>query len=200
MKAVRYRNEEGRLAGSRLGDSKHLSYYELLLAGGVSTAEERATAAFVLGLIGAIFHLIGGLAFIFIGTLLAGFGFGGQIPPGAPPGSAEALAGIGFGLIAVAVIFIILAFLGAFWMYSGDKRRTTYGGVLTLIVAIIAFPTLWGLFIGSLLGFIGAILGLVWNPTPAMPAPAPVAAAPPVAPAPMQQTAPAPEPEESSDE
>ncbi len=148
----------------------------------------------MLGLIGAIFHLIGGLAFIFIGTIFAGFGFAGLIP------DAPLLAGIGFALIAVAVIFILLAFLGAFWMYSGDKTRTTYGGILTLIVAIIAFPTLWGLFIGSLLGFIGAILGLVWSPTPAMPAPAPAAAAPPVAPAPMQQTAPAPEPEESSDE
>ncbi len=200
MKAVRERNEVERLARSRLGDSKQLSGPELLLAGGVSTAEERATAAFVLGLIGAIFHLIGGLAFIFIGTLFAGFGLGGLIPPDAPPGSQGLLAGIGFALIAVAVIFIILAFLGAFWMYSGDKRRTTYGGILTLIIAIIAFPTLWGLFIGSLLGFIGAILGLVWSPTPAMPAPAPAAAAPPVAPAPMQQTAPAPEPEESSDE
>jgi len=194
------RREWGRKAGrSRFDDSKQLSSPELLLVGGVSTAEERATAAFVLGLIGAIFHLIGGLAFIFIGTLFAGFGFAGLIPD-APPGSQGLLAGIGFALIAVAVIFIILAFLGAVWMYSGDKRKTTYGGILTLIIAIIAFPTLWGLFIGSLLGFIGAILGLVWSPTPAMPAPAPSAAAPPVAPAPMQQAAPAPEPEESSDE
>ena len=153
----------------------------------------------MLGLIGAIFHLIGGLAFIFVGTLFAGFGLGG-FPPDTPLVIPGGFAGIGFALIAAAVIFIILAFLGAFWMYSGDKTRTTYGGVLTLIVAIIALPTLWGLFIGSLLGFIGAILGLVWSPTPAMPAPAPAAAAPPVAPAPMQQTAPPPEPEESSDE
>ena len=187
--------------GSLLADSKQLSGPELLRARGVSTAEERATAAFVLGLIGAIFHLIGGLAFIFIGTLFAGFGLGGLIPD-APPGSEGALVGLGFALIAVALIFIILAFLGAFWMYSGDKRRTMYGGVLTLIIAIIAFPTLWGLFIGSLLGFIGAILGLVWSPTPVMPAPAPApaVAAPPAAPAPMQQTEPAPEPDESSDE
>ncbi len=107
----------------------------------------------MLGLIGAIFHIIGGLFFIFFGAFLAAFGLGGLVP-GAPLGSVEVLAGIGLIFIALPVIFIVLAFLGAFWMNSWDKRRTTYGGILTLIIAIIAFPTLWGLFIGSLLGFI----------------------------------------------
>ncbi|MFQ5919982.1 MAG: hypothetical protein ACE5I4_08085 [Thermoplasmata archaeon] len=149
----------------------------------------------MLGLVGAIFHLIGGVAFIFLGALLAGFGLGGLIP-GAPTGSEGLLAGLGIAFVALAVIFIVLAFLGAFWMYSGDKRKTTYGGILTLIIAIIAFPTFWGFFIGSLLGFIGAILGLVWNPMPAMPAPAPAAAAaPPAAPAPAPEPMPEPEPE-----
>lgn len=158
-------------------------------------AVEKATGAFVLGLVGAIFHLIGGLAFIFLGTLMAGIGFAGI--PGAPSGTTEMLAGVGLVFIALPVIFIVLAFLGAFWMYSGDKRKTTYGGILTLIIAIIAFPTIWGIFIGSLLGFIGGILGLVWSPTPAMPAPAPAAMPPPAAPAPEPTM---PEPEESSTE
>ncbi|MCJ2531337.1 MAG: hypothetical protein LN413_03325 [Candidatus Thermoplasmatota archaeon] len=156
---------------------------------------EKATGAFVLGLVGAIFHLIGGLVFIFVGTLFLGFAG----IPGTGAGTPEMFAGIGLVLIALPVIFIVLAFLGAFWMYSGDKRRTTYGGVLTLIISIVAFATLWGLFLGSLLGFIGAILALVWNPTPAMPAPALAATPPPAMPAPAPAAtpppaAPAPEP------
>ncbi|MEE9592569.1 MAG: hypothetical protein V3W28_03195 [Thermoplasmata archaeon] len=129
--------------------------------------------------------------------MFAFLGFGGVIPE-VPPGQVipAGLAGIGLVLVAAAVIFIVLAFLGAFWMYSGQKSKTTWGAVLTLVIAIIALPTLWGVFIGSLLGFIGAILGLVWTPTPAMPAPAPAAMPPPVAPAP----APAPEPEEPAAE
>lgn len=145
----------------------------------------------MLGLIAAIFHLIGGLFFIFFGTIFAFVGLGGVIPD-APPGSQQFLAGFGLVLVALAVVFIVLAFLGAVWMYSGDKSKTTWGGVLTLVIAIIALPTLWGVFIGSLLGFIGGILALVWTPTTAMPAPVPAAMPPPAAPAP----APEPEPEE----
>ncbi len=101
-----------------------------------------------------------------------GFGFMGFMP-GMTPFTPEALAGLGLLFIALAVIFIVLAFLGAFWLYSGDKTKTMYGGIVTLVIAIIAFPTIWGLVVGSILGFVGGILGLVWSPTPAMPAPTP---------------------------
>ena len=70
-----------------------------------------------------------------------------------------------YGLSGLAVIFIVLAFLGAFWLYSGDKTKTMYGGVVTLIIAIVALPTIWGLYLGSILGFVGGILGVLWSPT-----------------------------------
>jgi hypothetical protein len=38
-----------------------------------------------------------------------------------------------------------------------------------LIISIVAFPTMWGFMIGSLLMFISSILGLTWTP-PAQPA------------------------------
>lgn len=129
--------------------------------------EDRPTAAFVLALIGAIFHLIGGALVVFIAVGMTAVGLFGFLPM---------VAG-GLLIGGVAILFIVLAFLGAFWMNSTDKGSVTRGGIVTLVIAIIALPTLWGFFIGSLLGFIGAILGLVWNP--GLPSPAPMAQTPP---------------------
>ncbi len=108
----------------------------------------------MLALIGAIFHTIGGIIFIagtIVGLGVAGFAYGTTL--------------LFYGLSGLAVIFIVLAFLGAFWLYSGDKMKTMYGGVVTLIIAIVALPTIWGLYLGSILGFIGGFWGLVWSPT-----------------------------------
>ncbi len=118
--------------------------------------EDRPTAAFVLALLGAIFHLIAGGFVLLLATVTTVVGFT-IFPP---------LAAGGLLVTLVVGIFIILAFLGAIWMYSGDRRRVSQGAVLTLLISILALPTLWGFIIGSLLGFIGAILGLVWQPTP----------------------------------
>ncbi len=136
--------------------------------------EDRPTAAFVLALIGAIFHTIGGIVMATAGAFIAFLVF----------------PGLGLLLTGLAIVFIVLAFLGVYWLYTGNKTQVTYGGVLTLVIAVIAFPTIWGFFVGSLLGFIGGILGIVWKPMPAPVAPVAQPAAP-VAPAP---TAPAPEP------
>ncbi len=129
--------------------------------------EDRPTAAFVLALIGAIFHTIGGITMATLGAFFAFLVF----------------PGLGLLLTGLAIVFIVLAFLGVYWLYTGNKTQVTYGGVLTLVIAIVAFPTIWGFFIGSLLGFIGGILGLVWKPMPSPVAPIAQPAAP-VAPAP----------------
>lgn len=136
---------------------------------------ERATAAFVLALIAAILHLIIGIGLATIAAFAATLGI---------------LGGLGLGGLAVSIAFlawtvavIVLAFVGAFWLYSGDKTRTTYGGILTLLVAFLALPTLWGFGLGFLLGLIGGILGLVWSPIPAVAPGVPAAPVPPPMPA-----------------
>jgi hypothetical protein len=71
--------------------------------------------------------------------------------------------------IASAIIISGLSFYGAVMMNSTGVRRVRTGATIVLIISIIALPTMWGFMIGSLLMFIGSILGLTWTP-PAQPA------------------------------
>jgi hypothetical protein len=105
---------------------------------------EKPTAAFVLSLIGGIFLLLGGL----LATVGFSFVFGGL----------GALVGI------VGVIFGLIVIIGAVMLYQKPQSHTMWG-VVILILSIIAFPSLWGFGIGSLLAFIGAILALVYKPS-----------------------------------
>jgi zinc ribbon protein len=105
---------------------------------------DKPTAAFVLSLIGGIFLLLGGV--------LAAVGFSFVF------GGLGALVGI------VGVIFGFIVILGAVMLYQKPQSHTMWG-VVILILSIIAFPSLWGFGIGSLLAFIGAILALVYKPT-----------------------------------
>ncbi len=62
---------------------------------------------------------------------------------------------LGFGVVALA--------LGATSVYllGKDKPDVTLGSVLALLGAVLAFPLMWGFMVGSLLMFVGAIVGLV---------------------------------------
>jgi len=63
-----------------------------------------------------------------------------------------------------AVIVIALGVYGAVLMNSTRVGRVRMGATLVLIASIIAFPTMWGFMIGSLLMFVGSLLGLTWVP------------------------------------
>jgi len=71
--------------------------------------------------------------------------------------------------IVSAIIIAGLSFYGAVMMNSVNVRKVRTGATIVLIASIIALPTMWGFMIGSLLMFIGSILGLTWTP-PAQPA------------------------------
>ncbi len=105
---------------------------------------DKPTAAFVLSLIGGIFLLLGGV----LATVGFSFVFGGL--------------GAIFGI--VGVIFGLIVILGAVMLYQKPQSHTMWG-VVILILSIVAFPSLWGFGIGSLLAFIGAILALVYKPS-----------------------------------
>ena len=68
------------------------------------------------------------------------------------------------GWIGLSVAVIVASIIGIFWMNSSNLERVRTGSTLVLIASLLAFPTMWGLFIGSLLMFIGGILGLTWMP------------------------------------
>lgn len=57
-----------------------------------------------------------------------------------------------------------LSFLAAYWIGSRVEDKVRAGSIIALVIAILAFPTMWGLAIGSLLLFIAGILGLTWQP------------------------------------
>lgn len=70
----------------------------------------------------------------------------------------------GFVWLILALVVIGLGAYGAVLMNSADISKVRTGSTLVLIVSIIAFPTMWGFLIGSLLMFIGGLLGLTWLP------------------------------------
>jgi hypothetical protein len=67
------------------------------------------------------------------------------------------LAGI---WIIISVISIVLGTVGVMWMKSAKIGKLRSGAVLVLVAAIVAFPTMWGFWIGSILMLVGAIMGL----------------------------------------
>ncbi|MGP8124665.1 MAG: DUF6114 domain-containing protein [Nitrososphaerales archaeon] len=118
---------------------------------------EKPTTAFVLSLIGGIFVIIGGLATAAIGAALTFFigGIGGII----------GLIGVFWGILIV--VFAVM-------LNSNPKNHTTYGALILIFSLLSWFGSFGGLFIGFLLGLIGGILAITWNPTVQTPTQAPI--------------------------
>ena len=130
--------------------------------------EEKPIAAFTLSLIGLALQAVGAILFAYVVFYGWGSGFWG---PGMTMGPWMMMGGPWFGgalgsplssLFAVAVI--ALGVLGVFWMNASELSRVRTGSTLVLVASIIAFPTMFGFMIGSLLMLIGGILGLTWQP------------------------------------
>ncbi len=125
---------------------------------------ERPTAAFVLSLLAGIFYLIAGIAVAAIASIALLIPFAG---------------GFIFAVGLIGLVSGILMIFGASMMNSEDKGRVRSGSILVLVFLLVgAIFTLGGIGIGFILGLIGSILGLTWNPTP--PPPVPQAATAPV--------------------
>lgn len=130
--------------------------------------EEKPIAAFTLSVIGLALQAVGAVFFAY--SMLYGWG-GGFWGPGMMMGPWMMMGGSWFGgalwsplssIFAVAVI--ALGVLGVFWMNASELSMVRTGSALVLVASIIAFPTMFGFMIGSLLMFIGGILGLTWQP------------------------------------
>ncbi|MGC8636419.1 MAG: hypothetical protein ACP5T5_05275 [Thermoprotei archaeon] len=85
-----------------------------------------------------------------------GFGMMGYYRGAYPYGYGFAWLGfwLGFALVALGLGAV------AVYMLGKDKPDVTVGSILALLGAVLAFPLMWGFMIGSLLMFVGALLGL----------------------------------------
>lgn len=100
---------------------------------------ERPTAAFVLSLVGGIFVLL--------------VGYDVVIEVGGDFGFLGALWGV-------------LTIIGAIMLYANPERHATWGALIIVLSALSWIGALGGGFVGFLLGLIGGILGMTFNPKP----------------------------------
>ncbi|MCL5067045.1 MAG: hypothetical protein M1368_01665 [Thaumarchaeota archaeon] len=135
--------------------------------------ENKPVAAFTLAVVGLALQAIGGLFLAYMAWFFSwnhnyfGFGFMGpwmMFGGGWPWMFGFSPFSFAFFLI-FAAVEIALGVIGVVWMNSANLGRIRTGSTLVLIASIIAFPTMWGFMIGSLLMLIGSILGLTWQPS-----------------------------------
>ncbi|MFQ5761510.1 MAG: hypothetical protein ACE5PO_00610 [Candidatus Bathyarchaeia archaeon] len=141
----------------------------------MATIQDKPVTAFTLSLIGVVLQAIGAAFAATAAFYAATFWSGGMMGPGMMGGGMMGpwmMGGpwfwgfgwspffIGFGILALA-----LGMLGVLWLNTSDVSRVKTGATLVLVASIIAFPTMFGFVIGSVLMFIGSILGLTWQPT-----------------------------------
>lgn len=120
-------------------------------------SDEKPAAAFILSLSAGIIILIGGLiygmALSIAGALLLWIPFAG--------GAIAAFAllwlfiGVGSG---AAVVY------GAVMINSGKAEKIRTGSVLVLAFSLVSVVATGGFGLGTVLGAIGGILGLLWKP------------------------------------
>ena len=65
--------------------------------------------------------------------------------------------------IFVTVVLLGLELIGVILIYSSDVSKVRIGSTIVLVTSLLAYSTLWGFFIGSILSLIGSILGLIWK-------------------------------------
>lgn len=123
---------------------------------------KRATAGFILSLVGGIIDAIVAVLFIAVASWIAETETLLEFMRGYGHGMAWGLIELQQLLVTLGVIGLILAILviiGAILIYMPGKE--VIGGILVLVFSIINFfPTLGGFFIGSILGIIGGALGI----------------------------------------
>ncbi|MBO3800597.1 MAG: hypothetical protein FGF52_06080 [Candidatus Brockarchaeota archaeon] len=145
---------------------------------------EKPIFPLLLSMIGATLVIISGLVIVAFITLISVSALIMEEVIGEIPiiGSISAyLVGLVFEeiIISLAVFGIcpivigILMFIGAVIMNSTNKSRVKRGSIIVIIFSIIAVFLGGGFYIGSILGIIGGILGLVWKPSKAVLPPPP---------------------------
>ncbi len=132
--------------------------------------------AFVLSLIGGILILLGGGMRSMIGSfwfpygfgMMGGFrGWGGMMGYGYPDYGYGLMGGLGFGLFGIlGLIFGGIVVISAIMLNSKPQEHTTWGILIAIFSVLSIFGGAMGGFgIGLVLGLIGGVLAVIWNPT-----------------------------------
>jgi hypothetical protein len=119
-------------------------------------AIEKPTAAYALSLIGGILILIGGIGHAFLGAICGSLV---SMIPGA-----ESAGGVIFLYMSLGLICGIIVIIGAVMINKAEPAKVKTGSVLVLVFSIISIISGGGFYIGTILGIVGGILGLVWKP------------------------------------
>lgn len=122
------------------------------------TPARRATAGFIISLIGGIIDAFVALIIISAGSWLGQFG--NMLPGGYGLGEGFGIAGAVVTTVgAIGLILAVVVIIGAILIYMPGKE--VVGGILVLIFSIVSlFFTLGGFIIGLILGIIGGALGI----------------------------------------
>jgi hypothetical protein len=104
--------------------------------------------AFTLSLIAGIFVLLGGLIVAVIGAVFTFFAFG-----------IGAIIGI-FG-----IVWGIIIIVGANNLRAHPEQHVTWGVIIMVFSLVSWFGGLGGLLIGFLLGLIGGVIAISWQPS-----------------------------------
>ncbi|MDP7976590.1 MAG: hypothetical protein ACP5T5_05805 [Thermoprotei archaeon] len=139
---------------------------------------EYPRTAYILVLVGSVFQL---LAALFETIGITAFFYVSPAPsrtyPAHPIYMMHAFPTLAIPFVMFIIIVWVFALISLFSAFL-IRDNPEAGGILSLIMAIISFVTLWGFLIGSLLMLIGAILALTFRPQqpqppPSAPSPAP---------------------------
>ena len=130
--------------------------------------EEKPVVAYTLAMVGAAFQALAAILIIIFMVFFVGyfgwwmFGYGMHPWMMGFPLVVSPVWGLIWAILALVIAG--LSIYGALSMNSSNPSRVRTGSTLVLIVSLVAFPTMWGFMIGSLLMFIGSIMGLIWYP------------------------------------
>ncbi len=130
------------------------------------SVEEKPVAPFILGLLGGILILLG--AFV-----MSMFAFGTANMMGMMSGTMAGYSGTMAMMMGYSFAFTIvglasgaLVILGAVMLYSRPFEKDLWGAVIIAFSILSILGGMGGFMIGLVLGIVGGVLALAWNPTP----------------------------------
>ena len=126
--------------------------------------EEKPTAAFILSLIAGFFIILGGGVMTMAGSFLGRYGYG-MMRYGGMMGTGLRMMGFGVGVMGVlGLVFGVIVIISAFMLNSKPDQHQTWGSLIVLFSALSIFGSFMGFGVCLVLGLIGGILAMIWQP------------------------------------
>lgn len=123
---------------------------------GSGISGDKPTAAFVLSLIGGVLIVICGLGYAVLGAICGSLA---SMAPGGGGAGATIFIYMALGLISGVIVIA-----GAMMINKAEPDKVKKGSILVVVFSIVSLVSGGGFYIGTILGIIGGVLGLVWKP------------------------------------